>query len=306
MNTESEQKTALLDDDDIDIDWEDVPEYNSVFAEEVYNCIDSFLNKEDITESFINNNKAKSHFNKHCLAKTDKKSKRTCVYYDFNELNEYKDYEKQIINGLNSKSLLVISSLGDCESVAKIFRKFFEGNKYLLFTPSCGFHSNNRSISILLYAFSSNVTTNYLQNTITIDIFRGQTTYTIYPIDASYLEQKLNNIIKKYCSQDLAIKITSQTSRPAEVLKDSLRQGQSSELENSERINDFIEELYELRKESIAKDGEYGLGNLVFKEFRNLGYLDNLKTERNRLKSDELSLADPDVILTNTINRSDD
>ena len=39
-----------------------------------------------------------------------------------------------------------------------------------------------------------------------------------------------------------------------------------------DKIDDFIEDVYDLRKNSIAKDGEYGLGNLVFKEFRNLGY----------------------------------
>lgn len=58
----------------------------------------------------------------------------------------------------------------------------------------------------------------------------------------------------------------------------------------SDRIDDFIEDLYDLRKDSIAKDGEYGIGNLVFKEFRNLGYLDNLKEIKNKLKSKELSL----------------
>lgn len=58
----------------------------------------------------------------------------------------------------------------------------------------------------------------------------------------------------------------------------------------SKKIAAFIEKLYDLRKESIAKDGEYGLGNLIFKEFRNRGYLDQLKDLKNRLKSKELSL----------------
>ena len=44
------------------------------------------------------------------------------------------------------------------------------------------------------------------------------------------------------------------------------------------------------RKTSIAKDGEYAIGNLVFKKMRNEGYLDNLKRLRNCLKSKELSL----------------
>jgi len=62
------------------------------------------------------------------------------------------------------------------------------------------------------------------------------------------------------------------------------------QMKKSEEISKFIEELYDLRKESIANEGEYGLGNLVFKEFRNLGYLDNLKELKNKEKSDELSL----------------
>lgn len=57
-----------------------------------------------------------------------------------------------------------------------------------------------------------------------------------------------------------------------------------------EEIDTFIEDLYDLRKSSIAKDGEYGLGNLIFKEMRNLGYLDNLKELKRKEKSKELSL----------------
>ena len=57
-----------------------------------------------------------------------------------------------------------------------------------------------------------------------------------------------------------------------------------------QEIEDFIEDIYDLRKTSIAKEGEYGIGNLVFKECRNLGYLDNLKKLKNELKSRKLSL----------------
>ena len=57
-----------------------------------------------------------------------------------------------------------------------------------------------------------------------------------------------------------------------------------------DKIDDFIEDIYDLRKDSIAKDGEYGLGNLVFKEFRNLGYLDNLKELKRKEIEKDLSL----------------
>ena len=57
-----------------------------------------------------------------------------------------------------------------------------------------------------------------------------------------------------------------------------------------DEINDFIEDLYDLRKTSIAKDGEYGLGNLTFKECRALGYLDNLRQLKKEIRDRELSL----------------
>lgn len=57
-----------------------------------------------------------------------------------------------------------------------------------------------------------------------------------------------------------------------------------------ESIEDFIEDIYDLRKTSITNDGEYGLGNLVFKECRNLGYLDSLKEIKRELVNKELSL----------------
>ena len=59
---------------------------------------------------------------------------------------------------------------------------------------------------------------------------------------------------------------------------------------NSDDIKEFIDDLYNLRRDSIADSGEYGLGNLVFKEFRNLGYLDRLKEMKNAEMSKEFSL----------------
>lgn len=53
----------------------------------------------------------------------------------------------------------------------------------------------------------------------------------------------------------------------------------------------FIDNLYKDRQEGIAsEDKEYSKGNLVFKEFRNSGYLDNLKQLRDEIQGKELSL----------------
>lgn len=59
---------------------------------------------------------------------------------------------------------------------------------------------------------------------------------------------------------------------------------------DAKKIKKFIAELYKLRKDSIAADGEYSQGNLVFKEMRNLGYISKLKDLLDEIESEELSL----------------
>lgn len=60
--------------------------------------------------------------------------------------------------------------------------------------------------------------------------------------------------------------------------------------DNAQQIQDFINELYMMRKVSLSKDGEFSKGNLIFKELRNLNMLQDLKDRYYELKSKELSL----------------
>lgn len=55
-------------------------------------------------------------------------------------------------------------------------------------------------------------------------------------------------------------------------------------------VEDTINSLYLIRKNSLATDGEYGKGNLIFKDIRNSGLLDKLKDARVKLMSTDLSL----------------
>ena len=70
----------------------------------------------------------------------------------------------------------------------------------------------------------------------------------------------------------------------------NLLKGTTSRAETIELINQLIEQIYELRKNGLAKEGEYGIDNLIFKEFRNRGYLDELKELKNELIGQEFSL----------------
>ena len=57
-----------------------------------------------------------------------------------------------------------------------------------------------------------------------------------------------------------------------------------------EEIDNFIDDLYKLRQESILSEGEYGKGNLIFKHLRNEGILQNLKDKKIELENEEMSL----------------
>ena len=60
--------------------------------------------------------------------------------------------------------------------------------------------------------------------------------------------------------------------------------------QKSENIENLINKLYIIRKNSLDTDGEYGEGNQLFKEIRNLGILDKLKKANKETRSKELTL----------------
>lgn len=59
---------------------------------------------------------------------------------------------------------------------------------------------------------------------------------------------------------------------------------------DEQAILDFINEIYMMRKLGLAQGGEASVGNLVFKELRNMEILSDLKDRYYELKSKDLSL----------------
>lgn len=59
---------------------------------------------------------------------------------------------------------------------------------------------------------------------------------------------------------------------------------------NPQEIEDTINGIYMARKNGLAIEGEVSIGNLVFKELRNLGLIDGLRNKYCELRSEELSL----------------
>ena len=61
---------------------------------------------------------------------------------------------------------------------------------------------------------------------------------------------------------------------------------------SAEEIKDTIDTLYLIRKNSIASDGEFGIGNQLFKDLRNSGSIKKLKDKYKEKLGKELSLED--------------
>lgn len=55
-------------------------------------------------------------------------------------------------------------------------------------------------------------------------------------------------------------------------------------------IINVVDDLYVIRRNSLVQGGEFGKGNLIFKQIRNDGLLDALKEKRVELASQELSI----------------
>ena len=66
----------------------------------------------------------------------------------------------------------------------------------------------------------------------------------------------------------------------------------TDDTDDEAEIDKFIENIYELRQQGLSTEGEYSIGNLVFKEVRNNGYLDDLKELRHKVIARRLSLVE--------------
>ena len=64
----------------------------------------------------------------------------------------------------------------------------------------------------------------------------------------------------------------------------------ANQCQTIDEIDDFIDNIYVLRQTSILQDGEYGKGNLIFKELRNNEVLKGLKDKKVELQNQEMSL----------------
>lgn len=189
-----------IDDDDVVSDEE--MEFSTMMKEFIHSLLQMEKNSPSIVEAFSSDKKLNDHFTSHCIAKDKtKKSNRQNVYYDFDDVKQYENYEYVVYDDLtiDREKTQVIDNLFDYENIIKAFWKLFEGDRGILFTPLCGFEDNGgNTVSIGFRSFSTNYTKNYSGgNTIDFLVVGNKRTKTLYPLDASYVENKFNNCVKR-------------------------------------------------------------------------------------------------------------
>ena len=203
-----DELNEINDDIDLNYDKQDIITKDEIdFAEDIQKFLQEIINNEQkgLNEEFTSESSLNQHFSWHCLAgDINKKSKRTNIYYDFRNVNEYKKLEDDLSNkikaGMGNVSITTVSDLQDTELLLKGFHKLFEGNQVLFFPYTCGFKNDTGDILLSFISYANNTTQNYTKsNTIHCLIMsRKFRTITLYPVDASYVENKFNNLVDKY------------------------------------------------------------------------------------------------------------
>lgn len=59
---------------------------------------------------------------------------------------------------------------------------------------------------------------------------------------------------------------------------------------DAKKVQDTIDTLYLIRHNALSDGDEFSMGNILFKDIRNLGLLDKLKDEAKKLKAQDLSM----------------
>ena len=110
----------------------------------------------------------------------------------------------------------------------------------------------------------------------------------IYSLNTGWVKKPDNDTIPDISDELLA--------KLEDLVRDfKAKYGNVSDIESVEEVDDAIDSIYKERQASILKDGEYGIGNLLFKEIRNCGLLKQLKDRKVELENQEMSLNEESV-----------
>lgn len=282
-NILEEETKEEIDEELYDDDWtiEDEEDFNAYdeepitkeqeqFYQEIKNVLQSLIDddedKEDenkeLNEKFVSNKELKRHFFKHCLANDRSKvSTKNKVYYDFNDVQEYSNYENELNKNFQSNSdTIILSDPYNIEEVNDAFLQLFKNNTYIIFGWEWNLTNNIGIVQLRIHSFASNVTTNYKTND-TFDIIirtPRNKSITLYAIDLSRMKNKIFNILKKYSNLPL---IKSQDNNK---LLDSLKEDLE---ENSSYTNIKSNGIYSLNTGWVKHPVQQDIPDIDMEEF---------------------------------------
>ena len=194
-----------------DDDWDDYEEDNPItddqkaFAKEFLGFFQSLIDREeeslaDVDEEFVSEKSLDVHFAKHCVGNSGRKSTKRDILYDFTTKKQYSNYEGRLQKSFREGPVDSLNSIFDVDDINEKFRRFFEGDKYILIGAIFGLENNKGPVSLGIHSFSSDVTTNYNGgNTVDICVMNPSLrTITLYALDVQLLKSKLLSIFKRY------------------------------------------------------------------------------------------------------------
>lgn len=158
--------------------------------------LQGLINGEVLSEEWVSEPCLHQHFIDHCICNhPNEKSTLHNIFYDFENKDKYRTYTNGILDKVSATEYIV-SSLFDTELCYKYFRKLFEGGVSILFLLSCNLRNDKGPVQIGLHSFTGDATKSYMGgNAIDLLIISAKgKLISQYPIDAHYLETKINNI----------------------------------------------------------------------------------------------------------------
>jgi hypothetical protein len=170
--------------------------------------------------------------------------------------------------------LHLVADMSDVDDPAGLYPILFDNFK----------GSFNKKFDIAFYDIPVEV---YIESADTARVSKG--VYSIYK-DAWITEPKNEEI------PDIDLVVVDQKLAPwVERYKELIKKTDKETCTDSTEIEAYIDDIYKLRQKGLSTEGEYSTENLIFKEIRNLGYLDELKELCDVITTNRLSLTDNDL-----------
>lgn len=235
----------------------------------VEELVENIEKHEELNPVLFENNKLKKEIREKCLEIVD------VFLEDFEENNIEFNIKDIIITGSNASynytkdsdiDIHIVADTTKLEDPKKLYPLLYDAYKSLF----------NKRLDIKFYNISVEV---YVETQETPLVSNG-----IYSIkNDTWIKEPVAEDIPEVNQDEIDKAVKPWENRYKNLIKKA-----SSELE----VDKFITAIYKLRHEGLKLDGEYSVGNLVFKELRNKGYLDELKELRNQLIANSLSLTE--------------